>query len=118
MRDADDGGRSRPYPRCMSRADQLDAPELVAGRLLAAVSEAPQNQDTYLTDGRRLFRVVRGFAWPPGVNSHALVEECSTLEIRCYKPDELFALGLRLVERDRTTQRRQAWIRDRAGSRL
>lgn len=50
----------------------------------------------YLTDGLRLFRVVRGFAWPPE-ESYAVLEDCRTLENRPYSSDELSIMGLSLV---------------------
>ena len=52
--------------------------------------------DRYLTDGHRLFRVVSQF--PPGHGSKAtLLEDCRTLEVMPYSPQEIRALGLRPV---------------------
>ena len=66
--------------------------ETSAGRL----STSEIVPDAYLTDGLRLFRVVRGFAWP-AYESEAVLEDCRTLEHRAYGRDELWALGLRVV---------------------
>jgi hypothetical protein len=52
--------------------------------------------DTYLTDGLRLFRVVRGFSWPID-ESWATLEDCRTLEEYTYSPDELWGMGLSVV---------------------
>jgi len=51
---------------------------------------------SYLTDGQRLFRVVSQFPSrlePP----IALLEDCQTLEVTPYSPDELYEMGLQLV---------------------
>jgi hypothetical protein len=54
--------------------------------------------DTYLTDGRRLLRVVSHF--DAGADSvYAALEDCLTLEVRPYSLAELGAMGLRPVER-------------------
>lgn len=66
--------------------------ETITGRLSTSAIEP----DVYLTDGLRLFRVVRGFAWPAH-ESQAVLEDCRTLEERAYSPDELWAMGLALV---------------------
>lgn len=51
---------------------------------------------SYLTDGQRLFRVVTQL--PPRHDSpFALLEDCHTLEVRPFAPDELYGMGLRLV---------------------
>lgn len=53
----------------------------------------------YLTDGRRLFRVVSEFS--PGTKAPtALLEDCSTLAVKPYSPTELYEMGLRPVRRD------------------
>jgi hypothetical protein len=55
-------------------------------------------QDQYLTDGRGLFRVVSRFS--PGIGLEvALLEDCATLEVTPYSPDELYDMGLRPVLR-------------------
>jgi hypothetical protein len=51
---------------------------------------------TYLTDGRRLLRVVGGFA-DPGVHGLALLEDCRTLEKHAVSADQLCRLELELV---------------------
>lgn len=52
--------------------------------------------ERYLTDGRRLFRVVSQFS-PRDRTRVALLEDCLTLEISSYAPDELYAMELRRV---------------------
>ena len=66
--------------------------ETTAGRISTSALEP----DVYLTDGLRLFRVVRGFAWPAH-ESKAVLEDCRTLEERAYAPDELWSMGLAIV---------------------
>lgn len=49
--------------------------------------------DTYLTDGKRLLRVVS----QPDAESgmfFASLEDCLTLEVRAYSPREFLALGI------------------------
>jgi len=50
----------------------------------------------YLTDGRRLFRVLSRFA-AVGEDACASLEDCATLEVRAYTPEELCAMKLRPV---------------------
>lgn len=50
----------------------------------------------YLTDGVRLFRVVSRFT-SHDENASASLEDCYTLEIESYSPDELYSIGLRQV---------------------
>jgi hypothetical protein len=59
--------------------------EAATGRISTSALEP----DVYLTDGLRLFRVVRGFAWPAH-ESKAILDDCRTLEERAYSPDELW----------------------------
>lgn len=66
--------------------------ETSEGRLSASHVEP----NVYLTDGIRLFRVVRGFAWPAH-ESQAVLEDCRTLEHSSYAPDQLSSMGLRIV---------------------
>lgn len=66
--------------------------ETNSGRL----SRSALEPDVYLTDGLRLFRVVRGFAWPAH-ESRAVLEDCRTLEEYAYTPDELWAMGMSVV---------------------
>lgn len=54
--------------------------------------------DAYLTDGRRLYRVVRGFSWPPQY-SVAELEDCHSLERRAYTPAEILLMDLTPVAR-------------------
>ncbi len=51
--------------------------------------------DSYLTDGRRLLRVVEASAG----TAFTSLEDCLTLEVRSYSPGELANLRLRLVAR-------------------
>jgi hypothetical protein len=53
-----------------------------------------------VTDGRRLFRVVSQFAFA-GDHVVASLEDCLTLDVRAYSPDELHAMGLRAVRTGR-----------------
>jgi hypothetical protein len=50
----------------------------------------------YVTDGTRLFRVVSGFAGSPPDNFAAL-EDCMTLEIAPYTPEQLWKMQLQPV---------------------
>ena len=47
----------------------------------------------YITDGRRLFRVVSQFV-PEAGQVFASLEDCMTLEVRAYSPHELRGMGL------------------------
>lgn len=51
--------------------------------------------DTYLTDGKRLLRVVSDFA--PDRDSFAWLEDCRTLEVQAYGESELASVDLRVV---------------------
>jgi hypothetical protein len=62
------------------------------GRLSTSALEP----NVYLTDGLRLFRVVRGLAWPAH-ESQAVLEDCRTLEEYAYSPKELWTMGLTVV---------------------
>ncbi len=54
---------------------------------------------SYVTDGKRLFRVVTQF--PPRHRSPvAMLEDCHTLEVTPFSPDELYEMELRLVRTD------------------
>lgn len=52
--------------------------------------------DNYLTDGKRLLRVVSHFEAQTG-SVFAALEDCLTLEVRPYSPGELDAMALRTV---------------------
>ena len=78
-------------PRATVTAWQ-SSPKPATGRISTSALEP----DVYLTDGLRLFRVVRGFAWPAH-ESKAVLEDCRTLEERAYSPDELWTMGLAVV---------------------
>ena len=64
-----------------------------------AQPEAMPKAGTYLTDGRRLFRVMRGFASPieGSEGSFALLEDCRTFEAHPFTPSELWSMELRRV---------------------
>ncbi|MGZ4307297.1 MAG: hypothetical protein ACXVSL_20790 [Solirubrobacteraceae bacterium] len=52
----------------------------------------------YVTDGRRLFRVISKFSTRQGSDHvFASLEDCLTLETHSFTPGELSALGLRPV---------------------
>ncbi len=51
----------------------------------------------YLTDGRRLFRVVSQFTTT--LAPYAELEDCVTLAVDRYTPTELYVMGLRSVRR-------------------
>jgi len=63
-----------------------------------AASPLPPS-DSYLTDGRRLFRVVSQFTAGAEHVAHvfASLEDCVTLEVQDYSPRELHRMRLRLV---------------------
>jgi hypothetical protein len=52
--------------------------------------------DGYMTDGRRLLRVVWQLSDGPWIGFYSL-EDCSTLEVETYLPGELATMGLRPV---------------------
>jgi hypothetical protein len=64
-----------------------------------AEPEAMLEACTYLTDGRRLFRVIRGFASPieGSEGSFALLEDCRTFTAHPLTPIELWSMGLSRV---------------------
>jgi hypothetical protein len=57
---------------------------------------APPLPDSYLTDGRRLFRVVSQFT-AGAEHAFASLEDCLTLEVQPYAPGELHSMRLRRV---------------------
>ncbi len=52
----------------------------------------------YLTDGRRLYRIVSRLTWSDGCHIASL-EECQSLEVITFTADELHTMRLRLVHR-------------------
>ena len=58
-------------------------------------AEPAEGRGRYVTDGRRLFRVVS--ALDPLLGEAAELENCRTLEVRSYTPDELIDMRLRRV---------------------
>ena len=67
-------------------------------------SERP-TPGSYLTDGKRLLRVVSKFE-PDSSSMFASLEDCLTLEVRPYSPGELSAMALRPVS---TPGSQNAW---------
>jgi hypothetical protein len=57
---------------------------------------AAQCCGSFLTDGRRLFRVVSRFGGGAS-DAFASLEDCLTLEVAAYSRDELCEMGLRPV---------------------
>jgi hypothetical protein len=57
-----------------------------------------ESRDRYLTDGERLFRVVEPFAISEA-DAHVfmLLEDCMTLEVQSYSPQQLYGMHLRLL---------------------
>jgi hypothetical protein len=83
-------------PRRAAQANLLAVfafPKDNAGRLWSGREFAP---GAYLTDGRSLFRVVSQLV-PNNHYSFAALEDCRTLQVRPYRPDELYAMRLRPV---------------------
>jgi hypothetical protein len=74
-------------------------------------STAPRTLATtagaYVTDGRRLFRVISPLASPPDWET-AELEDCVTLETISYTPAQLWAMGLCLVRRSDLEDERAA----------
>lgn len=58
---------------------------------------APLLPDSYLTDGRTLFRVVSKFT-AGAEDASASLEDCLTLEVQAYAPGELHRMRLRRVQ--------------------
>jgi hypothetical protein len=69
---------------------------LFGGSRARRVSVRAVEDGPYLTDGRRLFRVVSALD-PNAEQPVAALEDCLTLQVRPYTPDELFAMRLRRV---------------------
>jgi hypothetical protein len=64
--------------------------------LRSAAEDATFIPRDYLTDGRRLFRVVSRFE-PRAAHVSAVLEDCLTLVVEEFTPDELDAMTLRRV---------------------
>ena len=60
--------------------------------------DVPASADEYVTDGRRLFRVIAPLAADRDIDS-AVLEDCATLAWRAYSAAQLHARGLRQVAR-------------------
>jgi hypothetical protein len=74
------------------------AMSLVSTRSSAASTERDPGPDegAYVTDGKRLFRVVQPINPPRAVRSAAL-EDCMTLDLHSYAATTLWEMGLRVV---------------------
>jgi hypothetical protein len=70
---------------------------------LRQVPAALPRSGSYVTDGRKLFRVVSQFAFA-GDHLFASLEDCLTLEVQPYAPGELQKMGLRPVPTARCQQ--------------
>ena len=62
------------------------------------IGDVPASEDEYVTDGRRLFRVIAPLA-TDGDIATAVLEDCATLAWRTYSAAQLRARGLRPVAR-------------------
>jgi hypothetical protein len=82
------------------RRDTVEPMTIVAETRGGRLSSSEFEPGVYLTDGLRLFRVVRGFSWPAH-ESEAVLEDCRTLDHFSYAPDEVWALGLNVVRTER-----------------
>jgi hypothetical protein len=100
--------RSPPRPTTVGYADAREphgrealhamsvSPHLLLGRRAA---ESPKiASGKYLTDGHRLPRIVSRLD-PRTEHRFAVLEDCITLELDAYAPDELATIGLRAVPR-------------------
>ena len=60
------------------------------------------HEGAYVTDGRRLFRVVQPIN-PPRAVASAVLEDCMTLDAQAFTPRQLAEMGLRTVVRTAET---------------
>lgn len=90
------------YPRAVAAADagRLAARETAGMTPIQPKSPLPLRRraqrfapGSYLTDGRRLLRVVDAGAG----RAFSSLEDCLTLEVRLYSPGEMRGMGLRTV---------------------
>lgn len=75
-------------------------PARLLGMILAETSRgtltsADVRPDAYLTDGFRLFRVVRGLG--ESLAALAVLEDCRTLRQESYAAEEIWGMGLSVV---------------------
>ena len=75
--------------------------QAISRRLARTALPRPFATDSYLTDGRRLYRVVSQFS-PGAAELVASLEDCLTLEVSAYGPSELYSMRLRPVRGART----------------
>jgi hypothetical protein len=73
----------------------------VRRRLAPSTPPHPFATGSYLTDGRRLFRVVSHFT-PGAAQLQSSIEDCLTLEVSAHAPSELYSMRLRPVRTPRT----------------
>jgi hypothetical protein len=81
---------------CSGKTSQAMGPPRPVSRKACA---AEWQSGDYLTDGARLFRVISKFA-VGAEPALASLEDCLTLEIREYAPDELYAMRVRPLRTD------------------
>lgn len=75
--------------------------QTVRQRLALSAPPHPFATGSYLTDERRLFRVVSQFT-PGAAQVFASLEDCLTLEISAHVPSDLYSMRLRAVRGART----------------
>ena len=61
------------------------------------VADVGLEPGAYITDGSRLFRVVKALDPPRGVTA-AVLEDCLTLKLRSFAEADLWEMGVRLVK--------------------
>lgn len=78
--------------RMLSRAGEI------GGIAVGPARAEPDARDAYLTDGCRLFRVVEPFRISEA-DAHVFMslEDCMTLEVQSYSPQQLYGMRLRPV---------------------
>lgn len=67
--------------------------------VLQDAHEGIVRQGAYLTDGTSLYRVVEPLFWHVEA-AGALLENCRTLKVAEYTPEQLWGMSLRLVRTD------------------
>src|SRR5262249_6526975 len=70
-------------------------PMILAERSRGILLSGDVRPDAYLTDGFRLFRVVKGL--PGSIEGLAVLEDCRTLEQSSYAAEEIWGMGLSVV---------------------
>lgn len=75
--------------------------QTIRQRLAVSTPPHPFATGSYLTDERRLFRVISQFT-PGAPQMFASLEDCLTLEISAHVPSDLYSMRLRAVRGART----------------